>query len=210
MEALAEVQQRLTNVEASLTIQGTDGQPRSLMQSFIDLETWAYPQLNRPPITAETVEMLIDAKLRTAMLGMQSAERPMQSERPMQPVLESKAIQEIGKLADAKSYRQWNKKMKNAVKQTRAKSRSMLESVEKMTEEEVIEYHLNNVCSSHGEAIVDMIMNKSTMPPEERGKWKGIADTLNRDMWAILCAKAESEAEEKMDGCNQGRVCGHT
>ena len=29
----------------------------------------------------------------------------MQSERPMQPVLESKAIQEIGKLADANSYR---------------------------------------------------------------------------------------------------------
>ena len=69
----------------------------------------------------------------------------------------------------------------------------------KMTEEEVIEYHLNNECSSHGEAIVDMIMNKSTMPPEERGKWKGIANTLNRDMWAILCAKAESEAEEKME-----------
>ena len=37
-----EVQQRLTNVEASLTIRGTDGQPRSLTQSFIDLETWAY------------------------------------------------------------------------------------------------------------------------------------------------------------------------
>ena len=110
MEALSEVQQRLTNVEASLTIQGTNGNTRSLTQSFIDLETWAWPQLNRPPITVETVEMLIDAKLRTAMSGMQSAERPMQSERPMQPILESKAIQEIGKLTDAKSYRQWNKR----------------------------------------------------------------------------------------------------
>ena len=88
MEALSEVQQRLTNVEASLTIQGTDGKPRSLTQSFIDLETWAYTQLNRPPITAEIVEMLIDAKLRTAILGIQSVERPMQSERPMQPILE--------------------------------------------------------------------------------------------------------------------------
>ena len=28
-------------------------------------------------------------------------------------------------------------------------------------------------------------------------------ETLNRDMWAILCAKAIGEAEEKMDGCNQ-------
>ena len=93
MEALLEVQQRLTNVEASLTIQGTDGNPRSLTQSFSDLETWAWPQLNRPPITVETVEMLIDAKLRTAILGMQSAERPMQSERLMQSILESKAIQ---------------------------------------------------------------------------------------------------------------------
>ena len=122
----------------------------------------------------------------------------------MQPILESKAIQEIGKLTDAKSYRQWNKKMKNALEQTRAQSRGMLEAVEKMTEEEVIEYHVNNECSSHGEGIIDMMMKKSTMPPEERGKWKGIADTLNRDMWAILCAKAESETEEKADGCNQG------
>ena len=119
----------------------------------------------------------------------------MQSERPMHSILASKTIQEIGKLADAKSYRQWNKKMRNALEQTRAQSRGMLEAVEKITEEEVIEYHLNNGCSSHGEAIIDMITNTSTMPPEERGKWKGIADTLNRDMWAILCAKAESEAE---------------
>ena len=128
----------------------------------------------------------------------------MQSERPMQPGSESKAIQEIGKLTDAKSYRQWNKKMKNALEQTRAQSRHMLEAVEKMTEEEVIEHHLNNKCSSHGEAVIDMMMKNATMPPEEIGRWKGIADALNRDMWAILCAKAESEAEEKMDGCNQG------
>ena len=54
---------RLEIVESALSIQGSDGQPRSLTQSFIDLESWTRPLLNRPPLTVEIVELLIDAKL---------------------------------------------------------------------------------------------------------------------------------------------------
>ena len=48
------------------------------------------------------------------------------------------------------------------------------------------------------------MMNVTQTAAEEREKWKEIANNLNRDMWAILCAKTDGEAEEKMDGCNQG------
>ena len=118
--------------------------------------------------------------------------------------MESKAIQEISKLNDAKSYRPWNKKMKNALEQTRMQSRGTLEAVEKLTEEEIIAYHSINDCQSYGEAIIAKMFEKSSVTPGEVDKWKAIANELNRDMWAILCAKAEAEAEENMDGCNQG------
>ena len=70
------IQTRLGNLEGASILQGNDGNTRSLTQSFIDLETWALPLLNRPPITVETVEMLIDAKIRTAIMGVTSMERP--------------------------------------------------------------------------------------------------------------------------------------
>ena len=161
------IQTRLGNLEGALILQGNDGNTRSLTQSFIDLETWALPLLNRPPITVETVEMLIDAKIRTAILSLSSSQGP-RGETSGKPILESKAIQEIGKLTEAKGYRQWNKKMKNALEQTRRQSRGMLEVVEKLTEEEVIEFYSHNNCEFYGEAIIDLMMNVTQTPAEER------------------------------------------
>ena len=158
------------------------------------------------------MQLLIDAKIRSAIVGMQPSERQPQSKQEYaKPILESKAIQDIGKLTDAKSYRQWNKKMKNALEQTREQSRGMLEVVEKMTEEEIIQHNCSRASMltssegfTYGESIIDLMMEKSGTAAEEKEWWKGIAKTLNRDLWAILCSKAEAEAEEKMDGCNQG------
>ena len=120
-----------------MTIRGADGDERPLVQSFVNLEAWALQQQQQDqPIQTETVQLLIDAKIRSAIIGMQPIERqPQARQEHAKPILESKAIQDIGKLTDAKSYRQWNKKMKNALEQTREQSRGMLEVVEKMTEE---------------------------------------------------------------------------
>ena len=89
---LEAIQTRLGNLEGALILQRNDGVTRSLAQSFIDLETWALPLLNRPPITVETVEMLIDAKIRTAIMGVQSMERPSFESGGSggKPILESK------------------------------------------------------------------------------------------------------------------------
>ena len=136
MEAMAqEMQIRVANLEASMTIRGGDGQERPLAQSFVNLEARVLQQ-QQSPIDIETVQLLIDAKIRSAIVGMQPSERQSQPKQDFaKPILESKAIQDVGKLTDAKSYRQWNKKMKNAMEQTREQSRGMLEVVEKMTEE---------------------------------------------------------------------------
>ena len=79
--------------------------------------------------------------------------------------------------------------------------------VEKMSEEEIIQHNVNHDGISYGESIIELMMVKrmeSDTRDNEIEWWKSIAKTLNRDLWAILCSKAESEAEEKMDGCNQG------
>lgn len=201
MATMEELQRRLEIADSALTIQGSDGNQRSLTQSFIDLESWAIPLRSRAPPTTEMMETLIDAKIRTAIQTMRPADKPFSGSKP---ILESKAIQDIGKLNDAKSYRPWSKKMKNALEQTRVQSRGMLEAVEKLTEPEIIELHSNDDYQSYGEAIIDKMLEKSSVAPSERDTWSAIASELNRDMWAILCAKAEAEAEENMDACNQG------
>ena len=140
MEAMAqEIQMRVANLEASMTIRGGDGQERPLAQSFVNLEARVLQQQQQTPSNMEEIERLIDAKLRSAIVAMQPIERQPQAKQDFaKPILESKAIQDVGKVTDAKSYRQWNKKMKNALEQTREQSRGMLEVVEKMSEEEII------------------------------------------------------------------------
>ena len=89
MEAILAI---LGNLEGAFVLQGADGSTRSLTQSFIDLETWALPMLNRPAPTVETVEMIIDAQIRTAILSLSSSQGP-RGETSGKPILESKAIQ---------------------------------------------------------------------------------------------------------------------
>ena len=111
MEAMAqEIRTRVGNLEASMTIRGSDGQERPLAQSSINLEARALQQ-QQTSSNMEELERLIDAKLRSAIVAMQQTERQPQSKQDFaKPILESKAIQDVGKVTDAKSYRQWNKK----------------------------------------------------------------------------------------------------
>ena len=102
--AVQEVMRRVTNLETAMTIRGSDGQERPLAQSFVNLEQSVIAQ-------TDTVQLLIDAKIRSAMVAMQPGEKQSQTKQEYaKPILESKAIQDIGKLTDAKSYRQWNKR----------------------------------------------------------------------------------------------------
>ena len=54
------------------------------------------------------------------------------------------------------------------------------------------------------------MLEKSLVTPVEVDKWKAIANELNMDMWAILCAKAEAEAEDKWMVVIKVQDCGRT
>ena len=159
MEATAqEIQARVGNLEAAMSIRGGDGQERPLAQSFVNLETRVLQQ-QQTSSNMEEIERLIDAKLRSAIVAMQPTERqPEAKQHFAKPILESKAIQDVGKVADAKSYRQWNKKMKNALEQTREQSRGMLEVAEKMSEEEIIQHNVNHDGFTYGESIIELMI----------------------------------------------------
>ena len=72
-------------------------------------------------------EQIVDAKIKTAI---QMSDNGGKSQSFYKPILESRAISEVGKLTDAKSYRPWNRKMKNAVDQIRPKARQVVEMLE--------------------------------------------------------------------------------
>lgn len=73
--------------------------------------------------------------------------------------------------------------------------------VEKMTEEEIHKEFNDSGCTSKKEAIILVIEKKYG---ESHRDLEESLEVANRDMWSILSAKSNGEAEEKMEGCAQG------
>ena len=103
---------------------------RNLAKVVLDMEIFVRTLVGDPPATKSelqtlvdgaiknNIETLIDSKLRTAMQFSKVGNRDESGGQSWyKSVLESKAAQEIGTVVDAKQYRQWNKKMKNAIDQ---------------------------------------------------------------------------------------------
>ena len=114
-------------------------------------------------------------------------------------MLDSKAIQELGTVVDSKQHRQWNKKMKNALEQIRPNARHALDPIERLSEEEVISTKQLGNFDNYKDSIINAIEQK-----QGNNNVSDVLGTLNVDMWALLSAKAEGEAEEKLESCNQG------
>ena len=132
---LAEINRRLGNLEirAGQTETRADvleshtqlPHSRGISTAILELEKFVETLKSDPPAAQSAVEALVESKMTaSAMLAAAAAATAQAStsdplntrtqERKQWPVLESKAIQDIGKISEAKGYRQWNKKMKNA------------------------------------------------------------------------------------------------
>ena len=137
--------------------------------------TWRYVTAlaSNPPIQTSNVnaiiedkikkeiEGIIDIKLRTALQLVQNGNQGQGGGQAwFKSVLESKAVQEIGNVIDAKQYRQWNKKMKNALDQIRPNSRAILDHVEKLSENEINEANKQGTFDSKLDVIVEVIASK--------------------------------------------------
>ena len=91
--------------------------------------------------------------------------------------------------------------MKNAMEHVSPKARTVLELVEKMTEEEILNKFNANGCTSTKEAMISVLGERHGQSHRDLEESLKVA---NRDMWSILSAKSNGEAEEKMEGCAQG------
>ena len=129
---MEDVRLRLVAIEAAIVMPGQ----RNLVQALSDVEAWVAQQMASPPPTMPNIEAVIDAKLRTMLNTIQVGHGGQKEVRKL--ILESKAVQEVERLSDAKGYRAWNKRMKSALEQLRVQSRAFLTYVEKLTEEEVL------------------------------------------------------------------------
>ena len=97
---------------------------RTLAKTRLDMDIYVDSFLNNPPMQETNVgtiidnqvktqiEDIIDSELQTAMTFNKGHNRDENSWN--RSAFESKAIQDIGFVIDAKQHRQWNEKRKNA------------------------------------------------------------------------------------------------
>ena len=121
------------------------------------------------------------------------------------PILESKSMIDIGMLEDGKSYRAFNRKMKNAMDQIRPIARESLEILETYTESMVHERAASNPKPKIMEVIIDMVENSLINNPNSPITKESLEE-LNRDLWSVINAKAvdKSEAMSKIKAVHQG------
>ena len=73
--------------------------------------------------------------------------------------------------------------------------------LEKLTEENIQEVQSEEGMLTKKGAIMKIVKGVYGDTGQEL---ESVFEELNRDLWSILSAKAEDEAEKKMEGCQQG------
>ena len=127
----------------------------------------------------------------------------IKAEKGRKEILESKAIQNLGKLASAKEYRYWNQRLKNAMDQARPRyGRCLMTWLEGMSEKEVEEVGETSNSDDRNDWVIDILMDKAKADGKitEEDIHSG-----NRDIWAVLVDKCEGEAIHKVNSAEQGK-----
>ena len=122
-------------------------------------------------------------------------------------IMESKSVQEIGRLSDGKQYRKWLTKMKNLFDQARPGGRHMIAFLEMMKEEEIIaKLRDMDMGSTHAEAI-EAIYHKKMEQREFQAKYENLFDLfeeMDRELFTVLLEKTEGEAFDKVNSVIHG------
>ena len=114
-------------------------------------------------------------------------------------ILESKAIWGIRPVGEAKHYRNWNKKFKNAIDQAKPGSRYAIIFLETVSDKEVFGGLM--VESTAMEAILEIYREKGSNKVEGG---ESFFKELSRDLWAILQDKAEGDTLENIHAVKDG------
>ena len=192
----------------SSIIMPDDGRPdRGVVPSITAIEIGLNKIL--PAGNIGGLDSWVDGKIKTAIEVMQLVSKTQGERKPYEPfkkpILESKALQDVGQLSDSKSYRNFNRKMRNAMEQTRPWSRAAIEYIEKIKEKDIMEAAIG----LPGKKVIDVIL---TIFEDSCVGDPALLHTidedsirdLDRDLWSILTAKADGEALSKLKSVNQG------
>ena len=79
------------------------------------------------------LDALINTKISAVLAAQGNTYRDRESFSKW-PILESKSVQNLGSVSDSKSYRDWNRKLKNCIEQIRPKSRAVMTYLEQIKE----------------------------------------------------------------------------
>jgi len=149
-------------------------------------------------VTSDTLELILDAKLNTLKF---MSDKKQSGDFHRKPILESNAVGDVDRLTDAKSYRPFNRKLKNAMEQTRPYARKAMEMLETITEQEITDSSLRDPKLTIKDTIIDVYLAKHIT------KYPDLEESLeefNRDIWSVLDAKSEGEALGKLKSVQQG------
>ena len=117
--------------------------------------------------------------------------------------MECKAILDLKPINDAKGYRVWNKKFKNAFDQARPRSREVINWLESVREKKVIEAKGEDLDETMASCIITIAQLDGGTEAVIQERCSLLKD-LNRDLWAVLQAKAEGEALQKASVVKDG------
>ena len=209
--AFTTVNQRIATLEAAIQnmIMPDDGRAnRNLPESILAIETGCNKYLSK-----EYMDPYIDSKIKTAFelavltqnqTSGSSGNKDNQPGLRKFPILECKSMANVGTLSDAKTYRSFNRKMKNAMDQVRPASREVLEILDLIKEDAVTTQMKTRPREKMRDVIIDLFSDKyfDKFPKLKEEDFMEI----NRDLWSLYTDRVEdkSEAAIKMKAVSQG------
>ena len=206
MEQINALDGRITAVhnELSGTIQGLEAIDTTIANRVTIMENWNVPiglaglhsrteALESAGRIASNWQDLLKEEVKKAI-----ADKPSHKDGFLKGILESKAIWGIKPVDEAKHYRAWNKKFKNAIDQAKPGARDAIIFLETIPDKEVFD---GMVDATPLEIILDIYDKKGNEKLEGGGTF---LKELNRDLWAVLQDKAEGEALEKINAVKDG------
>ena len=189
MEQINALDGRITAVhnEISGTIQGLEAIDAAIANRVTIMENWNVPvgiaglharieALESAGRIASNWQDLLKEEVKKAI-----ADKPSHKDGFLKGILESKAIWGIKPVDEAKHYRAWNKKFKNAIDQAKLGARDAIIFLETIPDKEVFDGLM--VEPTAMEAIVEIYKEKGSNKVEGG---ESFLKELNRDLWAIL------------------------
>ena len=130
---VTETNRRLETLETAVAAR-PDGNVTLNLLTSVEARVKAIEDKINSMVTSDTLELILEAKMTTMMF---MSDEKQFGDFHRKPILESKAVIDVDKLPDAKSYRPFNRKLKNAMEQVRPYARKAMEMVETITKQEI-------------------------------------------------------------------------